>query len=192
MVSNSSATKSPKGSGFNSKLEHENTTNRGPGFEAQPGPEVKQTGAYHTGSGFKSQPTFDSQSKDQTQTNKPTVPSKFKRKAARRFLARQLKRDTNHSENALIDEYITWTEDELTSIAKSDTTSPHFEAIKKGHGYCDKPTSLLQRGIRAYRNGVSATYGLTTRAKQAISTLVTKRPHVHFANKAQLCTYDKA
>ena len=52
-----------------------------------------------------------------TAASKP-IPSRFKRKATKRFLARQLKRTENAQEAALIKDYITWTEDELTALAK--------------------------------------------------------------------------
>ena len=57
-------------------------------------------------------------------TNPISIPSKFKRKAAKRYLARQLKRQVNAEEDTVIDEYITWTEDERTALAKWDTTNP--------------------------------------------------------------------
>ena len=72
------------------------------------------------------------------------IPSRFKRKAIKRCLARQIKRDENAHENALIDEYIEWTEDERTALAKWDTEAPKFAAIEQAHvGYPTKQATVL-------------------------------------------------
>ena len=80
---------------------------------------------------------------DQTSNNS----SKFKQKAIKRYLARQLKRSKSAQENALLDDYITWAEDEITALAKWDTTAPKFAAIEKAHeGYQQNATPLAQKG----------------------------------------------
>ncbi len=57
-------------------------------------------------------------------------PSKFKRKAIRRYLSRQLKRDAASAQAALIDDYIIWAEDVRTVLTKLDTDAPKFAAIE--------------------------------------------------------------
>ena len=111
------------------------------------------------------------------------MPSKFKNKAQRRFLARQLKRETEAEENALIDEYITWSEDERTALAKGNTTNPKFAAIERAHnGYQNKATSAIQ-----YSKNVG--YNWLAKAKRVVQKVMSQRSHVQFADKAQICTY---
>ena len=110
------------------------------------------------------------------------VPSKFKQKALRRFLKRQLKRDKSSEEAKLIDDYITWAEDERTALAKLNTDDPKFAAIENAHDQGATSTSVLQQA----RN---LGYNLRTNAKRAIQTLLSTRPHVRFADNVQVCTF---
>ena len=83
--------------------------------------------------------------------NKPKVGANkmhscFKRKAIARFLNRQIKRDEHAHENALIEEYIDWTEDERTALAKWNTETPTFAAIEQAHkGSRTKCATVLQQ-----------------------------------------------
>ena len=114
------------------------------------------------------------------------VPSTFKRKAATRYLARHLKRVARSEETALIDEYITWAEDERTALAKWDTTNPQFAAIERAHAdYGAHKPSVLQQGK-------NLGYKLRTQAKRALQNMLAARPHVRFADTAQVCTFHSA
>ena len=64
----------------------------------------------------------------QTADKIPGNTSKFKRRAIKRCLARQLKRNKSAQENALLDNYITWAEDEITALVKWDTVASKFAA----------------------------------------------------------------
>jgi len=119
-------------------------------------------------------------------TSTQTIPSRFKRKAINRFLARQLKRANDAQDTADIDRYTTWAEDERTALAKQDITAPRFLAVERAHaGYPSPPLSLLQRSLNAGHN-------LRTNAKRAVQNIVRRRPHVHFASKVQICSYNTA
>ena len=44
-----------------------------------------------------------------------------------------MKRSKDAQEESLLDDYITWAEDEITALAKWDTTASTFGAIEKAH-----------------------------------------------------------
>ena len=114
------------------------------------------------------------------------IPSSIKQKAIKRCLARQIRRNENAHENALIDEYIEWTEDERTALATWDTEASKFSAIEQAHeGYPTKCATVLQLSK-------NFGYNLRARAKRAVQKLVDKQPHVRFAPKAQICTFHLA
>ena len=114
------------------------------------------------------------------------MPSRFKRKAIKRFLTRQIKRDENTHENALIEEYIEQTENERTTLTKLDTEAPTFAAIEQAHeGYSTKRATVLQQSK-------NFGYNSRARAKRAVQKLVDKQPHVRFVPNAQICTFHSA
>ena len=94
--------------------------------------------------------------------------SRFKQKAIARFLNREIKRDEHAHENALIEEYIDWTEDKRTALAKWNTEAPKCAAIEQAHeGYPTKRATVLQQS-KNFR------YNLRARAKRAVQKLVDK------------------
>ena len=114
----------------------------------------------------------------------PPTSSKFRRKAAKRFQARQLRRTKASDESGLIDEYITLAEDERTALAKADTTAPQRLAADRAHssrGITTRP-SLLQQGK-------NMGYAIRAQAKRAVQTLLQSRPHVRFDTRVQVRTY---
>ena len=117
---------------------------------------------------------------------KTTNASNFKKKALRRYLARKIRRSNNAQENALIDDYITWAEDEITALAKWDTAAPKFAAIEMAHeGYQRKTATVAQKSI-------NMAFKLGTQATRAFQKLFTKRPRVTFAAETQVCTFNTA
>ena len=115
-----------------------------------------------------------------TKTNKP---SKFKLRNQRRALARKLRRDKSNNENALIDEHITWAEDERTVLAKADTSNKQRRSIDTAHATpSSKPISILQRG----RN---LGYAMSTTARDMVRTFIKESPHVRFASHNQVYRY---
>ena len=62
-----------------------------------------------------------------------------------RYARQQLAREQGTQEAALIDNYVTWAEDEQTALAKWDTANPKFEAIKRAHGCALKSASVLRQ-----------------------------------------------
>ena len=107
----------------------------------------------------------------------PPTSSKFRRKAAKRFQARQLRRTKASDESGLIDEYITLAEDERTALAKADTNAAQRIAADRAHSLPCSTTrpSLLQRGKKMG-------YAIRAQAKQAVQTLLQHQPHVRFDN----------
>ena len=73
--------------------------------------------------------------------------SKFKKRATRRYLARQLKHNNSAQEDAFLDNYITWVEDEIMALAKWDIVAPKGASIENAHkGYQQKATHMSQKG----------------------------------------------
>ena len=68
-------------------------------------------------------------------------------------------------------------------MAKSDTLAPKSAAINKAHG------SVLAKVPSAVQKGMNFGYDLRAKAKRVVQNLLSKRPHVQFANKAQICTF---
>lgn len=99
------------------------------------------------------------------------VPSTFKHKAYRKFLARQLKRQQLAEEEAVLDRHITWAEDERTEAAKLTQTKQSL-AINRAHTITRKPVSILQ-------NGRNAGYALATSIRRATQSLQAAN-HVRF------------
>ena len=111
---------------------------------------------------------------------------KFKQKATRRYLARQLKHSKDAQEDALLDNYIIWAEDKITVLAKWDTTAPKFAAIEKAHeGYQQKSTTLVQKGKEL-------AHKLSTKATRAFQKMFNACPRVRFAPDVQVCTFNTA
>ena len=143
-------------------------------------------------------PAFSADPPDPTVSNRTAphatktaaIPSKFKRKAAKRYLARQLKRQVNAEEDTVIDEYITWTEDERTALAKWDTANPKFAAIEHAHEHFTTQQTTQQTSITQQSKNWG--YNLCTKAKRALQNVLATRPHVRFADKAQICTFHSA
>ena len=95
--------------------------------------------------------------------------SRFRRKAANRYLARIRKRAQDDAENDLIDEHITMAEDETTALAKSDTTIKKRVAAERIHHPANSHTgspTLVQRG----RNASYTLRALAKRAWQKVGT----------------------
>eukprot|EP00804_Cyclotella_cryptica_P026368 CCRYP_007673-RA/>CCRYP_007673-RA protein AED:0.52 eAED:0.52 QI:0/0/0/0.5/1/1/2/0/639 len=77
------------------------------------------------------------------------VPSTYKCKAQRKYLARQQKRLVQAEEEDCIDRNIQWAEDELTSLAKTSQSKGRL-AIDASHNKIKSPpTSILQNGRMA-------------------------------------------
>ncbi len=77
------------------------------------------------------------------------VPSTYKHKAQRKYLARQQKRLVRAEEEDCIDRHIQWAEDELTSLAKASQSKGRL-AIDASHNKIKAPsTSILYNGRMA-------------------------------------------
>jgi hypothetical protein len=88
------------------------------------------------------------------------IPSTFKCKARRRFLARQLKRQQQANDNAYLDTQITWAEDLRTAEAKQASTN-QTQAINQNHKLSShKPTSILH-------NSCASRYAFATAIKRS-------------------------
>ena len=77
------------------------------------------------------------------------VPSTYKRKAQRKYLARQQKRLAGAEEEDCIDHHIQWAEDELTTIAKASQSKGRIAIDASHNKNKPAPTSILQNGRRA-------------------------------------------
>ena len=129
-------------------------------------------------------PTKDSGAKGRPANNLSPIPSKFKRKAQRRFLARQLKRHAATADAALIEDYIEWAEDERTALAKLNTADPKFAAVERAHDkYRHKHSSLFHK-VKNFG------FDVQTKAKRIMQKWLDKRPHVRFHPTTQVRTFD--
>jgi hypothetical protein len=129
--------------------------------------------------------TFLPMSNTTPATNINSKPSKFRLRNQRRALARKQRRDRINDENALIDEHITWAEDERTTMAKADMSNMQRRAIDNAHTQkSTKPISItiLQRG----RN---LGYALSTTARVMVRSCINASPHVRFAPHNQVYCY---
>ena len=124
-------------------------------------------------------PPLDESNTPKTNKQIQRFASKFKRKAERRFLARQAKRDQAAADDEFLDQQITWAEDERTDMAKNNINDKRRTTIDQHH--CirkSKPTSILQTS----RN---FGYAFATGIKRAVQATLPAHRHVHFANKVQ-------
>ena len=100
-----------------------------------------------------------------------------------RFLKRQLKRDNDSQEAALLDDYIEWAEDEKTALAISDAENPKFAPIERAHdGYQKNAPSL-------YQSRKNIGYTLRTQAKHALQQLLSKY-NTHKSDLAKNLVYN--
>eukprot|EP00804_Cyclotella_cryptica_P020933 CCRYP_009266-RA/>CCRYP_009266-RA protein AED:0.39 eAED:0.42 QI:0/0/0/1/1/1/3/0/380 len=108
------------------------------------------------------------------------IPSTFKLKAMRRLHARQHKRAQTAADNQLLDQHITWAEDERTAAAKADILHPRCQAINNAHTRTSKPAvSLLQ----ASKN---TGYALATNIRRTLHKCLPAVPHVTFQAQAHV------
>ena len=113
------------------------------------------------------------------------IPSKFKLRNERRKKARRDASKNKQIEEELIDDHITWAEDERTELAKSDTTNRQKTMIDTAHSKSNKPTkppSILQRG----RN---FGYAFQTTATCMVRSFLADKSHVRFSNNDSVHRY---
>ncbi len=111
-----------------------------------------------------------------------SVPSTFKCKARRRFLARQQRRQFNADEDKFLDNQITWAEDIRTHAAKTQQTK-HSLAINHSHKiFNHKPKSILH-------NGRNAGYAFATAIKRT-AQFFHQANHVHFNSNPVTHTFN--
>ena len=77
------------------------------------------------------------------------IPSTFKDKAQCRHLASQLKHAQVANEDALLDQHISWAEDEHTAAAKADINFAQCKAIDLAHS---KPTKIAPSFLQSAKN----------------------------------------
>eukprot|EP00804_Cyclotella_cryptica_P013008 CCRYP_002333-RA/>CCRYP_002333-RA protein AED:0.42 eAED:0.42 QI:0/-1/0/1/-1/1/1/0/258 len=101
----------------------------------------------------------------------------------RRLHARQHKRAQTAADNQLLDQHITWAEDERTAAAKADILHPRCQAINNAHTRTSKPAvSLLQ----ASKN---TGYALATNIRRTLHKCLPAVPHVTFQAQAHVCHF---
>ena len=84
-----------------------------------------------------------------TNTTNPTpIPSHYRQKIERRWLGTERQQFITSQEKNLIDNHITWAEDERMALAKTDTTDLCRISIEAAHKTTPKPTpSILQQSM---------------------------------------------
>ena len=102
-----------------------------------------------------------------------------------RALARQTNRLRLLADNALINQHITWAEDEHTSMAKDNTSSTHRRAVN--HNHSTGTTSTTAPSL--HQKSCNASLALSTTLRQATRQLCIKC-HVHFSPHSSICHFD--
>eukprot|EP00804_Cyclotella_cryptica_P017383 CCRYP_020246-RA/>CCRYP_020246-RA protein AED:0.61 eAED:0.61 QI:0/0/0/0.5/1/1/2/0/312 len=108
------------------------------------------------------------------------IPSTFKLKAIRRIQARRLKSAQAAADHTLIDQHITWAEDERTAAGKADLLRPCRRSIDYAHTRTRKPKATL---LQATKN---AGYALAANLRQSLLTCLPSAKHVTFQTQAHV------
>eukprot|EP00804_Cyclotella_cryptica_P019513 CCRYP_006650-RA/>CCRYP_006650-RA protein AED:0.36 eAED:0.36 QI:0/-1/0/1/-1/1/1/0/427 len=98
----------------------------------------------------------------------------------RRLHARQHKRAQTAADHQLLDQHITWAEDERTTAAKANILHPQRRAIDNAHTRTRKPTVTL---LQASKN---TGYALATKIRQTLRKCLPSAHHVTFQAQAQV------
>eukprot|EP00804_Cyclotella_cryptica_P002833 CCRYP_009359-RA/>CCRYP_009359-RA protein AED:0.32 eAED:0.32 QI:0/-1/0/1/-1/1/1/0/453 len=98
----------------------------------------------------------------------------------RRLHARQHKRAQTAADHQLLDQHITWAEDECTTAAKANILHPQRRAIDNAHTRTRKPTVTV---LQASKN---TGYALATKIRQTLRKCLPSAHHVTFQAQAQV------
>ena len=134
---------------------------------------------------FAADPPHDNSPTTQPVPNPNPIPSTFKHKAQHKALARKIKCLHLLTEDAMLDQHITWAKDEHTAAAKGDTTAKQCLTIDNSHkgGTMHAPTPSI---IQTSRNLGFVFSTSLHRAAQKLSS----DHHVHFSSHTSICHYD--
>ena len=98
----------------------------------------------------------------------------------RRLHARQHKRAQTAADHQLLDQHITWAEDERTAAAKANILHPRCRAINNAHTRTRKPTVTLPQASK------NTGYALATNIRRTLRKCLPSAHHVTFQAQAHV------
>ena len=101
----------------------------------------------------------------------------------RRLHARQQKQAQTAGDHQLLDQHITWAQDERTAAAKANILHPRRQAIDNAHMRARKPTVTLRQASK------NTGYALATNIKRTLRKCLPSAHHVTFQAQAHVCYF---